>query len=192
MELVERAQAGDGAAFGELVLRYQQAAFRTAYLVLRDAAGAQDVAQESFVRAYRGIRRFRSNDPFRPWLLRIVTNLALNEVRGRSRRTGLLERAGMLRRRELESMPAPDAMALASERQRLLWQAIAELPEDDRVVLYLRYFVELPEKEIAVVIGKAPGTVKSRLHRSSERLRRVIETRYPGLRPVESGGGGSG
>jgi RNA polymerase sigma-70 factor (ECF subfamily) len=192
VELVCGAQAGDTAAFGELVRRHQEVAFRAAYLVVRDAGAAEDVAQEGFVRAYRAIRTFRAGDPFRPWVLRIVTNLALNEVRGRRRRTGLLERAGMLGRRELESMPAPDAMALASERQRLLWQAIAELPMDDRVVLYLRYFVELPEKELAAVIGTAPGTVKSRLHRSSERLRRVIEARYPGLRPAESGVGGSG
>lgn len=191
-ELVTAAQAGDTAAFGELVRRYQQVAFRTAYLVVRDAASAEDVAQEGFVRAYQAIRTFRAGDPFRPWVLRIVTNLALNEVRGRGRRAGLLERVGVLQRREFESVPAPETFALATERQRQLWRAISELPEDDRMVLYLRYFVELQEKEIALVIGKAPGTVKSRLHRSGERLRRVIETRYPGLRPAESGGGGSG
>jgi len=192
VELVTGAQAGDTAAFGELVRRYQQAAFRTAYLVVRDAASAEDVTQEGFVRAYQAIRTFRPGDPFRPWVLRIVTNLALNEVRGRGRRAGLLERVGVLHRREFESVPAPEAVALATERQRQLWRAISELPEDDRLVLYLRYFVELQEKEIALVIGKAPGTVKSRLHRSGERLRRVIETRYPGLRPAESGGGGGG
>jgi RNA polymerase sigma-70 factor (ECF subfamily) len=192
VELVTGVQAGDTAAFGELVRRYQPVAFRTAYLVVRDPAAAEDVIQEGFVRAYRGIGSFRAGDPFRPWVLRIVTNLALNEVRGRGRRAGLLERVGVLQRRELESVPAPEAVALATERQRQLWRAISELPLDDRVVLYLRYFLDLPEREIAVVIGKAPGTVKSRLHRSGERLRRVIETRYPGLRPAESGGGGSG
>jgi RNA polymerase sigma-70 factor (ECF subfamily) len=60
--------------------------------------------------------------------------------------------------------------------------AIGELPEDDRVILHLRYYLELPEREIAAAIGKPPGTVKSRLHRASARLRAVIETRYPELR----------
>lgn len=192
VELVAGAQAGDAAAFGELVRRHQEVAFRAAYLVVRDAGTAEHVAQEGFVRAYRAIGSFRTGDPFRPWVLRIVTNLALNQVRGRRRRAGLLERVGLVRGQETDTAPAAEAVALATERQRQLWRAISELPEDDRVVLYLRYFVELPEKEIAVVIAKAPGTVKSRLHRSSERLRRVIEARYPGLSPVESGGGGCG
>ena len=192
VELVTEAQAGDTAAFGELVRRYQEVAFRTAYLVVRDAATAEDVTQEAFVRAYRAIGSFRTGDPFRPWVLRIVTNLALNEVRGRGRRAGLLQRVGLLQRPEFEPVPAAEAVALATERQRQLWRALSELPDDDRLVLYLRYFVELQEKQIGVVIGKAQAPLKKRLHRTGERLRRVIETRYPGLRPAESGGGSGG
>ena len=86
--LVLLAQRGDQQAFGQLVTRYQQVAFRAAYLVVRESATAQDVAQEGFVRAYQGLSRFRPSEPFRPWLLRIVTNLALNEVRARSWRGG--------------------------------------------------------------------------------------------------------
>ncbi len=184
--LIASAKAADTTAFGVLVGRYQEVAFRTAFLILRDAAGAEDVAQEAFVRAYRSIGSFRQTDPFRPWLLRIVTNLALNEVRSRERRTGLLQRFGFAQGERSE--PPAEFIALATERQQMLWSAISELPEDDRVVLYLRFFVELPEKEIAVVIGKAPGTVKSRLSRASGRLRSLIEAKYPALRPVAAGG----
>lgn len=89
------ARRGDAEAFGALVERYQQVAFRAAYLSVRDAATAEDVAQQGFVRAYLNLRKFREGDSFRPWLLRIVTNLARNELRARGRRQG---RSGRPRR----------------------------------------------------------------------------------------------
>jgi RNA polymerase sigma-70 factor (ECF subfamily) len=177
---VEAARHGDADAFAALVGRHQEVAFRAAYLVVRDAATAEDVAQEGFVRAYQNLRSFRAGEPFRPWLLRIVTNLALNDVRARGRRLGLLERFG---RQPEAQPPRPDALAIEGEEHALLLAAINELAPDDRLVLYLRWFLELPEIEIARVIGKAPGTVKSRLSRAGGRLRAVIETRYPALHP---------
>ena len=175
---IAEAADGDAAAFGVLVERYQEAAFRAAYLVVRDAGAAEDVAQEAFVRAYRQMGSFRRDQPFRPWLLRIVTNLALNEVRARGRRRGLAERVGIFARR---SDPPPHAEVAAQDDASTLLQAIGELPDDDRVLLHLRYFLELPEREIAAAIGKPAGTVKSRLHRAGKRLRAVVETKYPGL-----------
>ena len=177
--LVAMAQRGDQQAYGQLVTRYQQVAFRAAYLIVRESAAAEDVAQEGFVRAYQGLGRFRAGEPFRPWLLRIVTNLALNEVRARTRRGRLLERLGWA---SAKSEPPADRAALVGEEQQELWNAVNQLGAEDRVVLYLRYFLELPEREIALAIGKAPGTVKSRLSRASGRLRGVVEERYPSLR----------
>jgi RNA polymerase sigma-70 factor (ECF subfamily) len=179
-QAVAAARAGDRDAFCLLVERYQEVAFRAAFLVVRDAAAAEDVAQEGFMRAYQHLREFDTTRPFRPWLLRIVTRLALNEVRGRSRRAGLLDRAGRLL---APSTPPPEGEAIEVEERDLLWRAINELPPDDRVVLYLRHFLDLPEREIAEAIGKRPGTVKSRLNRASGRLRGVIEERYPSLKP---------
>jgi RNA polymerase sigma-70 factor (ECF subfamily) len=184
--LIARAKAAEPAAFGELVRRHQEVAFRAAFLIVREASAAEDIAQEAFVRAHRALGSFRDGEPFRPWLLRIVTNLALNEVRARGRRFARLERAGRAFGNRTE--PAAETVTLASERQHLLWQAISELPEDDRVILFLRHFLELPEREIAIVIGKPPGTVKSRLHRAGERLRKLIEVRYPTLIPASAGG----
>lgn len=175
---IAAAVGGDAAAFGVLVERYQEVAFRAAYLIVREAAAAEDVAQEAFIRAYRQLDRFHQGEPFRPWLLRIVTNLALNEVRARGRRRGLVQRAGVFIRR---SEPAPDDEVASRDQSAALLEAIAELPEDDRVVLQLRYLLELPEREIAAAIRKPAGTVKSRLHRASKRLRAVVESRYPQL-----------
>lgn len=178
-EAIAAARGGDRDAFCALVERYQQVAFRAAYLVVRDASLAEDVTQEGFVRAYQKLAGFREGEPFRPWVLRIVTNLALNEARSRNRRRGLLDRVGRLRQ---ELPPLPEREAEQDEERALLWRAINELREEDRVVLYLRYFLELPEREIALAIGHPPGTVKSRLSRASARLRDVIERGYPGLR----------
>ena len=176
---IARAVAGDTEAFGEIVERYEDVAFRAAYLIVRDAGAAEDVVQEAFIRAYRQLRSFRQEDRFRPWLLRIVTNLALNEVRARRRRGGLTERIAQTLGRE--PAPPPDAQVAAEDDATMLQRAIAELAPDDRVVLHLRYFLDLPEREIAAAIGKPAGTVKSRLHRAAKRLRGVVEARYPQL-----------
>lgn len=173
---------GDAEAYAAVVERYQQVAFRTAYLVVRDADTAEDVAQEGFIRAYRQLARFRVGEPFRPWLLRIVTNLALNEVRARGRRRGLFERLAPTRE---TSVPGPALVVEQGERQRELLEAIGRLGHDDQVVLYLRHFLDLPEREIATTIGKRPGTVKSRLSRARHRLRAVIESSYPALIPAD-------
>lgn len=183
-EAIGRAQDGDAGAFGVLVERHEEVAFRAAYLIVRDAQAAEDVAQEAFVRAYRQLASFRAGGPFRPWLVRIVQNLALNEIRSRGRRTGLAVRVGMFARRTADP---PHAEVVAADDASLMLRAIAELPPDDRVILHLRYYLELPEREIAAAIGKPAGTVKSRLHRASARLRDVIERNYPQLREHDDG-----
>ncbi len=170
--------AGDRDAFASLVEAHRERAYRATYLVLHDAAAAEDVMQEAFVRAYRSLDRFRLGDPFGAWLIRIAVNLALNEVRSRGRRLAWLPRiwAGQA------SRPGPESTVEAAERRSEVQEAIATLPANDRVALYLRYYLDLNEREMAVALAVAPGTVKSRLSRASQRLRSVIEARYPHLR----------
>jgi RNA polymerase sigma factor (sigma-70 family) len=177
------AQEGDAEAFGRVVERYQQVVYRAAYLVVRDEAAAEEVAQDGLVRAYRNLHRFRVGEPFRPWLLRIVGNLARNELRARGRRRGLLGR--LLGGEEPAPQPGPALAVERGERSQALLAAIGELSRHDQEVLHLRYYLDLSEREIAEVIGQRPGTVKSRLSRAKERLRSVIEQRYPALRPGE-------
>jgi RNA polymerase sigma-70 factor (ECF subfamily) len=179
-EAIARAQNGDASAYGVLVKNHESAAFRAALLILRDASSAEDVAQEAFVRAYRELGRFRAGESFRPWLLRIVTNLALNEKRSATRRIALFDRAGRQWSPAFE--PALDEQVAANDEAATLWRAIDRLDERDRLVLYLRYFLELDEKEMAQAIGKPAGTVKSRLFRASRRLRELIQRDYPELR----------
>ena len=169
-ELVERAKRGDHRAYGELVHAYQGIAFRTAYLVVRNAAEAEDAAQEGFVKAFRALGRFRTGEPFRPWLLKIVVNEARNRLRSSARRDALVVRASA-EKPSGEAAPSPEAALLDAERRELLLAAVEALPEPQREVISCRYLLDLSEEETAAVLGLRRGTVKSRTSRALERLR---------------------
>jgi RNA polymerase sigma-70 factor (ECF subfamily) len=172
-----------------LVRRYQQLAFRAAYVVTRSAADAEDAAQEAFVKAYHALSRFRSGAPFRPWLLRIVANEASNRRRSAGRSARLALRA-VEDRTSQDAAPSPEAAVLDDERRRLLLEAVNRLNERDRLVVGYRYFAELPERETAEVLGWRPGTVKSRLSRALARLRVELASLEPS--PLGSEGGADG
>lgn len=180
-----RAQQGDTEAYGTLVRRFEEVAFRAAYLIVRDEAEAMDVAQEAFLRAYRSLARFDAARAFRPWLLRIVTNLAINSVRSARRRHALSERYECDLSMQGQP-PSPEAAAVAAEQAQRLWKAVGALKPDDQTLLYLRYFLDASEEETATVLGRPKGTVKSRLHRALRRLRDVIESEYPDLAPMQA------
>src|SRR6202140_4281129 len=137
-ELLARAQRGNQAAYEEIVQRYQQGAFRTAYVITGPAAEAEDAAQEGFVKAYRALASFRPEAEPRPWLLRIVANEARNRVRSAGRRHQLELRLveGF---RPGGAAPSPEAAALAAEDTRRLLSLVNELSEEDRQVIASRY-----------------------------------------------------
>ncbi|HSC73584.1 MAG TPA: sigma-70 family RNA polymerase sigma factor [Gaiellaceae bacterium] len=169
-ELIRRAQRGDTHAYEELVHAYQGIAFRTAYVVARNAADAEEAAQDGFVKAWRALGRFREGAPFRPWLLRIVANEASNRRRSAGRRAGLVLRAAA-EEPSGDAAPSPEAALLTAERRATLLAAVEELPEEQRDVVALRYFLGLSETEVAETLAIPPGTVKSRTARALERLR---------------------
>jgi RNA polymerase sigma-70 factor (ECF subfamily) len=173
------------AAYEELVRRYEEIAFRVAYLVVRDAAEAEDIAQEAFVRAYGALDRFRVGEPFRPWLLRIVSNQAISGQRAAARRGALAERYGQAG--ASESSPSPEALALQRERRDAVLAGMAQLRRDDQLVLYLRYFLDLGEGETAAALGCARGTIKSRLHRALGRLRPLLARAFPEFMVADHG-----
>jgi RNA polymerase sigma factor (sigma-70 family) len=171
--LVERAKQGDGDAYGELVIRYQGLATRTAFLITGNAAEAEEAAQDAFVKAYGALGRFREGAPFRPWLLRIVANEAINR-RASARRHPTVELAGALERRADDDAASPEAAALAAERRAAVLAALGRLRDEDRLVISYRYLLDLSEAEMSEALGIARGTVKSRLSRAMARLREVI------------------
>jgi len=171
-ELVEQARGGDARAYEVLVRRYQDLAFRTAW-VIAGGADAEDAAQEGFVKAWYALPRFRAGSPFRPWLLAIVANEARNRRRSGRRQDDLALRVAE-DRPSGDAAPSPEAAALAGEQRRLLLAAVSRLAEPDRQVIACRYFLELSEAEMAAALGCRRGTVKSRLSRALERLRAAL------------------
>jgi len=173
-ELFARAQRGSTDAYEEIVQRYQQLAFRTAYVITGSAAEAEDAAQEAFVKAYRGLGSFRTGASPRPWLLRIVANEARNRVRSASRRQRLELRLaeGF---RQGDAAPSPEAAAVEADERRRLIGLVNALDESDRLVIASRYLLELSGEETAAALGIPEGTVKSRLSRALARLRERVE-----------------
>ncbi len=175
---VARARAKDEAAWEQLMRRYQQPVFRLAYLILGDAADAEEVAQDVFVRAYLSLARFDETRPLQPWLLQITRNLARNHRRSLGRYWTAVQHWWQAN---------PDttvATATSSdERQeaQLLWQAVRQLRPSAQEIIYLRYFLELTEAETAVALNVKAGTAKSRLHRALKQLQKVIEQDFPEL-----------
>jgi RNA polymerase sigma factor (sigma-70 family) len=172
-QLVDRAQRGDEEAYGELVQRHADLAFRTAYLITGSAAEAEDAAQEGFIAAHRALARFRPGAPLRPWLLRIVANAARNRRRAAGRRAEMGLRLANSTR-DADAAPSPERAAEAAEERAALLRAVASLDPADRDVVACRYFLQLSVAETAVVLGCADGTVKSRLSRALERLRQAM------------------
>jgi RNA polymerase sigma factor (sigma-70 family) len=172
--LIERARDGDVRAYEELIERHRQVAFRTAYLVTRNAADAEEAAQDGFVKAYYALSRFRAQAPFLPWLLRIVTNEARNRNRSAKRREGLALRVASDRREEVVA-PSPEAVTVSREAREALLRAVDGLGERDRLVIAYRYFLDLSEAETAEALGVRRGTVKSRLSRGRDALATILK-----------------
>lgn len=179
-DLIVRAQRGEIAAFDALVRAYETPVFRAAYLITRDEHDAADAAQEAFVRAFRGLGSFRLGEPFRPWLMRIVTNQALNRIQAAKRRTGMTERYAQRVNAAMESPNAQRALE-AREKNELLVSAVSRLKPEEQALITLRYFIELPEVEVAQTLAIPQGTVKSRLHRTLGKLREIIRKEFPDL-----------
>jgi RNA polymerase sigma-70 factor (ECF subfamily) len=170
-----RARAGDGAAYEALVTRYRGAALRLAQRITGEPSEAEEAAQDAFLKAYAHLAHFRDGAPFRPWLLQIVANEARNRRTAAARRRAIERRAADAAAPGALAAPerTPEEAALADEAWRSVAGALRTLrPEDRRAIAY-RYLHDLSEAEMAVALGVARGTVKSRLSRAMTRLRAV-------------------
>lgn len=160
VHLVHSAQAGDAAAFEELVRRHELPIYRLALRMLGNASDAEDAAQETFLRAWRALGSFRAESALSTWLYRIATNQCL----------GVLDRAGVrtgpLTGTELDPRPEPEAIALERDALHNLKVAIGRLTPEQRAPLVLREFEGLAYEEIGEVLELTPAAVKGRLHRA--------------------------
>jgi RNA polymerase sigma-70 factor (ECF subfamily) len=141
-------------------------AFRTACLILHNRADAEEAVQEAFLRAWRFRAAVPAGEGVQPWLYRVVVNACLSKLRAETRHRNHEDEATEF----AEMGPGPEGLAVAGLTQSTVLAALADLPEHLRVVVALRYYAGLTEREIAAIIHRRPGTVKSRIHEAKSRL----------------------
>jgi RNA polymerase sigma-70 factor (ECF subfamily) len=164
-DAVEAVLAGDRDAFRVIVEQAQGPVYRACLRVLGSVADAEDVAQESFVTAFRSLGTYRGDGPLQAWLVRIATRTALRRRSQRRQTTDLAVATGLT-----ASTPDPLQSALADERRAAIRAAVATLDDPYREVVALRYFGELSLEEVATVTGRNLNTVKTQLRRGLQRL----------------------
>ena len=163
-ELVSQAQQGDRSAFGELVRHHRSGVINVVYRMCGDPQLAEDSAQEAFIRAWQHLPGFQPRSPFRNWLYRIATNVALDTLR-RERDTVDVDKVQLSTRTQ-----GPEDSFDQSERAELVREAVLALPPASRAVLVLREYEGLSYKQIAATLGIPIGTVMSRLNYARTQL----------------------
>jgi RNA polymerase sigma-70 factor (ECF subfamily) len=177
-EAITQLKRGNIDGLEALVRQYQVRAVRTAYLITRDRALAEDIVQAAFLRIYERIGQFDGRRRFGPWFLRIVANDAIKATVRRKRLVSLecsTEEEGIsLVDLLVDPNPGPAEVAQAEEERQAIWTALGKLPPAQRATVVLRYYVGLSEAEIADELHCPSGTVKWRLHTARKRLLRLL------------------
>ncbi len=169
--LVARAKAGDQYACSQIVRLYLRRVYRAAYAVVRNMDDAADIAQETFIRAFRNLDRFQADRPLYPWLYRIARNLSINHVTRRRTTDQPIDDA------EPASGPdgEPEVRAIRKEIAADVRSAVAALPPMYREIIELQHFQECSYAEIAAILEIPMGTVMSRLYHARRRLREMLK-----------------
>jgi RNA polymerase sigma-70 factor (ECF subfamily) len=165
-DLIQRARRGGDArqAFGELVTRYQTSVFNVCYRILHERTAAEDMAQESFMRAHERLNTFDEERPFGPWIRRVAANMCLNHLSSQKPVARLDEE------REAAESEAPEVIQEAREQSEQIRNALASLPPHYRLVVELRHYQEMSYEEIAVELEIPLSDVKSHLFRARKLL----------------------
>jgi RNA polymerase sigma-70 factor (ECF subfamily) len=182
--LLQRLRAEELAAFEEMVAHFERPVYSLCFRILGDAEEARDAAQETFLKVYRGLKGFRGESGLKTWIYRIAINQAMNQQRWWRRRhrdeTVSLDLTRGDSELTIESSlrgtgASPEQMAISNERERRIMKALGEVKQEYRVVLILREIEDLSYEEIAETLAISIGTVKSRIARGREELRRRVK-----------------
>ena len=163
-DLIQRARRGDAEAFGELVLRHQTSVFNVCYRILHERAEAEDLAQETFIRAREWLHTFDEERVFGPWVRRVAANVCLNHLESQKGTAELDEE------RDADESQRPETQVEVRERSEQIRSALASLPAHYRVVIELRHYQELSYEEIAAELNIPLSDVKSHLFRARKLL----------------------
>ena len=182
--IVEQARRGRPEAYEELVKMYNQKVFHLAFSFVRDRAAADDLAQEVFIKAYQALAKFRADSEFGTWLYRVAVNHIKDHLRKTARRKEVsLDELGDGPIVVADSAEEREREREEEERRRLVFRVLETLPPKYRLILTMRDVQGLSYDEVAKVLGLAPGTVDSRLHRARKMLRKKLAS------PVNREGG---
>jgi len=177
-DIIRSVRGGDHDAFGRLLHKYQGRLFCLVLMMVREPAGAEEVTQDAFVRAYTHLDHYDEGRPFYPWLATIAVRLAQNWLRHHGRTA----------RREdtsLDGIPEPGADAasltamITNESSRRLWRAVAALSSGERTAVILYYRDEMAVRDIATALGVTTGTIKTLLFRARRHLRERLQPAIP-------------
>ncbi len=168
---IAKAKRGDAEAFEYLLRTYETSVYRLALRMCGNAHDAEEVAQEAFVAAWRGLPAFRSESKFSSWLYQLTTNAAIDFLRREKRHKGAVPMDEEL---DIASPDTPHRAAEEAEVAQALQQALMSLSEEHRQIFLLRQMRQLSYEEIGRVLGLESGTVKSRLSRAKKQLREIL------------------
>lgn len=180
VRLAKLARKGDQRAFAEIVELYKDKIFHLAYRMLNNRHEAEDIVQETFLRVYKNLDRYDENQKFSTWIYRIGTNLCIDRLRKRkpsySLDADMNDQEGMDGYSMIPSDDrTPESEMLLSETQRIIHQAIETLPAKYKTIMILRYIQDMSLQEISEVLTLPVTTIKTRVHRGREFLRKKLE-----------------
>jgi RNA polymerase sigma-70 factor, ECF subfamily len=178
VDAIARMQHGDIRGLAALVEVYQLRAVRTAMLITRDPALAEDVVQASFLRCFEKIHQFDSSRPFAPWFMRSVVNAAVQASRKQQRSISLdneLSDESNFEAMLSDSSSEPHHVLEAQEEGRMIRNALDKLSPEQRAAVVMRYYLDMSESEMSELLKTPAGTIKWRLHHARKRLKGLLE-----------------
>jgi RNA polymerase sigma-70 factor, ECF subfamily len=186
VELIQGLRKGDEAAFRFLVENYQDRVFNTAIAIVQNAEDAEDVAQEVFIQVFRSIHSFKAESKLSTWIYRITTTRALDHLRSRKskKRFGFLQRLFGDNNETLHDLPDFNHPGVAMDRKEnaaLLFKAINQLPENQKIAFTLHKLEDLSYQEISEIMKTSVAAVESMMHRAKQNLRKIL-TKPGGLK----------
>lgn len=183
-QLVKKSLQGDTVAFEELVIQYQNKIYALSYRYMGNEEDAYDMTQEAFLKAYRSLRTFKGDSSFGTWLYRVATNVCLDELRRRKRRIATLSLdeplatdEGEVEKEIPDTSPTADIIYEKKEFSKYIQNLLDQMKPEHKTVIVLRDVMELSYEEIADVLDCSLGTVKSRLSRARNALRKKLDDR---------------
>jgi RNA polymerase sigma-70 factor (ECF subfamily) len=173
-QAIARLMQGDLAGLETLVRQYQTLAVHTAYLIVADRSLAEDIVQSAFVKVARKIDQYDTQRPFRPWFLRMVVNDAIKAARRRDRDLPLDEPSEAVLAWLTDPDPGPEQLLETDQLRQSVWDALRQIPPEQRAVIIQRHFLEMDEAEMARDLQQPPSTIKWWLHAGRKRLKTLL------------------